>query len=451
MKISNNDLIKLFPHFKEPCVILTAKLSNSSKFDPEDKYAADAILKYITDIQGRDDKVKIKIFSSVGAIESDKHNILIGGWTDLTNYISYMPSYSEKIPHLDLHFYTDPTMENRKVIRKFYGEPKIKSLRAVLDERLGRDKLFYTETDPKGWLIKDYLLVTTFHLKCLIPSADDSLFITSFVGLYGPGTMAVELFFKRFDEKLKEPIFKAKRKNPCFQILCSAEKIDHSGKFSYARDIDFVRSYAVAESRKLVPKDDMAMSALPSVPQRGKQIIKKEVIEENDAKNFIVYLSNSTGSRTKILKITENEKEKFFKERDRYDIFINDRRVYVKKIDAQTKRTKLVEITKMEERVYRLLVISLKYKDESLDIRSLFRKVWADIERDRTGIPEEKVIVNDYLKTRMSRIRKLIPATIDFKLIKPRNSPFYLPGGTLKYCVIINKKEEDKFKLSDII
>ncbi len=183
------------------------------------------------------------------------------------------------------------------------------------------------------------------------------------------------------------------------------------------------------------------------IDYKEKTLIRKG---EKEAKIYVIYLSTSTGIGTEISEISEKKKEKFLKEREKYDVFINDRRVYVKEFDEQTKKTKFVEITDMEERAYRLLLILLRYKDESLDVKSLFRKVWADVDRDRVGIPEEKVIVKDYLKTPMSRIRALIPATIDFEIIKPRNSPFYLPGGKLKYCVIINRKEEDKFKLSDV-
>jgi len=277
------DLLKLFPYFKEPCVILTAKRTNSSEFDPEDKYAADAILKCITDIQGGDDKIKIKIFSSIGAIEKDKHNILIGGWTELTNYISYMPSHYEKMPHLDLQFYTDQIMETKKVIRRFDGDPKSKSLRAVWDKRLGREKMFYAKAKPNGWLIKDYLVITTIRLKCLIPSADESLFFTSFVGLYGPGTMAVELFLRDFDKKFKESIFNEKGDNPCFQILCSARKINHSGDFSYAKHIDFVRAYAITDSQEFMPKNDIPATIQLRVSQPIGQAVK-EVDEKLELK-----------------------------------------------------------------------------------------------------------------------------------------------------------------------
>ena len=68
------------------------------------------------------------------------------------------------------------------------------------------------------------------------------------------------------------------------------------------------------------------------------------------------------------------------------------------------------------------------------------------LKQDKAGLITFSNKVNDII----AADRRLIPDTIDFKIIKPRNSSFYLPGGKLKYCVIINRKEEDKFELSDI-
>jgi len=69
--------------------------------------------------------------------------------------------------------------------------------------------------------------------------------------------MAVELFFRDFDKKLKGSIFKAIGNSHCFQILCSVEKIGHSGDLSYAENIDFVRAYPITEPRKSIAQDDV--------------------------------------------------------------------------------------------------------------------------------------------------------------------------------------------------
>jgi hypothetical protein len=247
ISLLSDSLIGLFPHFKEPCVITTAKLRGSPNLDPEDIYATNAILKLLIDIRGhRNEEVKVRYFNSLGEVGIDKHIISLGGgWTNpLNRHISYMPPFIQK-PRFDLYFYTNPRVK-KKAIRKFYGKRHILPLRAVVDKRLGKHTNLYAETDHKGWLTKDYLLITTIHLKCLMPLFDESLFITSFAGLYGPGTMGVELFFKNFDELIKS-ITKLKNNNLCFQTLCSVEEIDHSGDFSYAKSITHVRTYAITD------------------------------------------------------------------------------------------------------------------------------------------------------------------------------------------------------------
>lgn len=457
MNLTNySPLVQLFPHFKEPCVIAAATLNHNKSLllDPEDKIAADAIAKCVSDIQGPGAKVKTKHIPSFGAAESGRHIIALGGgWTNkLNEYIACMPKGNKHIPcapllyHkplLDLYMHIHPTVD-KIAIRRFYGKEHPRSLRAVVDERLTEDKIIYAETNDKdNWLEKDYLLITTIHLKCLVPSFDESLFITSFAGLCGPGTMGVDLFFQQFEE-LREDIFKEKGDNLCFQTLCSLEKINHKGEFSIAEHITHIRTYAITKLQEQAIEND-TLSTLQSLALRptGKTGSYRENkieinSEEKETDDYVVYLSSSTDIWPEIiLDISKKEIEKkYLPNKNNYSIFIYKGKVFVK----SGKALKPIKISGIP---YRLLIIFLRQKGQPLDSINLYNAAWAWQRRDIQVKKTDKAFSN-CLKSQINKLKTLLNDVPDFRIPSERNCG-YACEGKFQFCVIVPKHENRKY------
>jgi len=299
MALNNHSqaITKLFPHFKEDCVILAAKLKNSSEFDPEDERAAKAIYDCIENNGG---KPEIKSVSSIGEIGNVKHIIALGGWVPLNQ-----DSLSSGNLPFDLYFYTDYTMDDKTVIRKFKLDPegkKEKRMRAIMDKNLlpPHNKL-EAITDDERWLIKDYLLITTIRLKSVMPSADESLFYTLIAGLYGTGTMAVELFLRDFESKFKEPIKKKLKGNPCFQLLFPVYGINHEGDYSYAQDIDIIKIYPIAESSECFMQKDGENKGRRGLSADSKKVKEINIFPERSKEQIEIYPSFSCEKFKKLI------------------------------------------------------------------------------------------------------------------------------------------------------
>lgn len=372
------DLLRLFPYFKEPCVISVAKLEKGlSGLDPEDYYAAKAIKERLVYIQGSDDNVKIKYIPSISAIESDKHLISLGGYTPPNRDISYLPTYSKNMPHREIYPNVDPSVADKRIIRKFLGKPQTSILKAVWDRKLGVNGKLSAEKN-QGWLSKDYLLITTYHLKCLIPSADASRFVASFEGLYGPGTMAVELFFREFDKKLKKSIFNAIGNSPCFQILCSVEDIDHSGDFSYAKNIDFVRAYPITDFFGLKDENDSVISIQLQAPQKESKIAEKKSAKKEKLREYELFYSERKKKSISSEKAEEIRKRKGQKAKD--EIFIDDERKEVFFNKALIKE--------FQGQSYSILRHFLENNGIGGKKEDIYRCVWEDF----TGVANDKNI-----------------------------------------------------------
>lgn len=194
------------------------------------------------------------------------------------------------------------------------------------------------------------------------------------------------------------------------------------------------------------------LEKVTSIENRIKKFIepevKKEISKAEAISKYEVYLPKQGGFGSQIIRCNDTDvKNRFLDKRNDFDVFIYGRSVYVKKMNEKTKKKELI-FEKVQERAYKLLVMFLKYKDKSLHVRALFKKAWADVDRETTGIPEDKDITNKYLKFPISNIRDLIyPHNWD--IVTQRNSSAFISRGSLNYCVIIEKTEKEKFTISD--
>lgn len=423
------DLLKLFPYFEQPCVISVAKLKRGlSGPDPEDYRAAKAIKKHLIHIQGNGENVKIKYIPSISAIESDKHFIALGGYTPPNKDISYLPAYSKNMPHREIYLNVDPAMADKQITRKFLGKPQTSILKAVWDNKLGvNGKLLAEEED--GWLTKDYLLITTYHLKCLIPSAHVSRFVVSFEGLYGPGTMAVELFFREFDKKLKGSILQAIGNHSCFQILCSVWPINHSGDLSYPEDIDFVRAYPITDFLGLKDGNDSIISIQSQAPRQESRIAEKKAAKKEKLKEYELFYSGGKIKSISSEKAEEIRKRKGQKAKD--EIFIDDER---KEVFFNKKFIK-----EFQGQNYSLLRHFVGRKGIGGNKMEIYKGVW---ENDPDGGDDIKI--NRSVDTALTRFRDILQK-YGIGKIPPRKDSIrkvYILSPKRAYCIL--RKIEDK-------
>jgi len=175
--------------------------------------------------------------------------------------------------------------------------------------------------------------------------------------------------------------------------------------------------------------------------QRIEKLKPREKIAEGEKLEYEVYISDPSGIGTETIEISKtNVKKKYLKNKNNYDIFVYLRSVYVKK-------GKELEFIRMDERIYKLLVIFLKYKDRHLDVIPLYRKAWFDTD-DVDLTDTEEFIVKSYLKPAISELRTLMASVTFFEIIKPRYRG-YMCRGHFKFCVIINKSEQEKYVLRE--
>lgn len=176
---------------------------------------------------------------------------------------------------------------------------------------------------------------------------------------------------------------------------------------------------------------------------KGKQVqkLKPEAQEKEEGLGYEVYISHPSGIGTEIMDISKTDvKKKYLKNKDNHDIFLYLRSVYAKK-------GKELEFVRMDERIYKLLVMFLEYKDRHLDVIPLYRKAWFDTD-DVNLTDREEFIVKSYLKPAISELRKLMAGVPTFEIIKPRYRG-YMCRGRFKFCVIIDKSEQKKYKLRE--
>ncbi len=169
--------------------------------------------------------------------------------------------------------------------------------------------------------------------------------------------------------------------------------------------------------------------------------------DKNDVADYEIYISKDRGIGAESLEASKNSVEKIYlKNKEDYDIFVYTRSVYSKKKDFRVKKPSLVFI-ELDQRIYILLVLFLKYKDSSLDIFALHKKAWDHVSKDYDGRPDYDKTMK-HLKSAISELKAKV--NIDaLEIKKPRNSDGYICIGNFRFCVIIDKSQSGKYSLSD--
>lgn len=196
----------------------------------------------------------------------------------------------------------------------------------------------------------------------------------------------------------------------------------------------------------LEAKDDLVVQekTRPSEPRVKEKESRKP---EAEKAGYAVYLSKEKGIGTSTIEATKNKVDKeYLSGKENYDIFIYTRSVYSKKRDVRTGK-RAVSLVELDQRMYVLLVLFLKYKDSSLNVFALFKKAWEHVPKNYDGRPDYKRTM-EYLKSTISELKSKIGVDA-LEIKKPRNSEGYICSGSFKFCVIIDKSQSDKYILSD--
>lgn len=173
----------------------------------------------------------------------------------------------------------------------------------------------------------------------------------------------------------------------------------------------------------------------------------KTVAKDTGKVDYDVYLSNEEGIGTESLEAEKSKVDKvYLVGRENYDIFVYTRSVYAKKKNEKTRNCKLVFV-ELDQRMYVLLILFLRYKDSSLNVFALHKKAWDHVPKDYAGRPDYKKTM-EYLKSTISELKSKI-GVYALEIKKPRNSEGYTCSGNFKFCVIIDKSQSDKYILSD--
>ena len=227
------------------------------------------------------------------------------------------------------------------------------------------------------------------------------------------------------------------------------KEVDFQGDFSSL--IDSVRlacsKYHAGEglTREVLKKVSSLENRIAKFMKPQEKV--KVVQGKSEAADYEIYLSKYRGIGAESLEASKNRVEKnYLQNKEDYDIFVYTRSVYSKKKDFRTKKPNLVFI-ELDQRMYVLLVLFLKYKDSSLNVFALHKKAWEHVPKDYGGRLDYKRTM-EYLKSAISGLKSKIDVDA-LEIKKPRNSDGYICSGNFKFCVIIDKSQSDKYILSD--
>lgn len=153
---------------------------------------------------------------------------------------------------------------------------------------------------------------------------------------------------------------------------------------------------------------------------------------------FLVWVSTPSGIGSKQLSYTEKAlNEKVLPNMDRYDIAVKGRSVLTRTPTGH-------HYLQMEEKPYKLLVILLRYKEEHLDTRDLYMRVYGL--RHPVDYSEAE-IVERFLKFPISDLRAKMVKVRGFIIPDKLHSGGYRCAGDFTFGIVIDKCLENAFRV----
>ncbi len=188
-------------------------------------------------------------------------------------------------------------------------------------------------------------------------------------------------------------------------------------------------------------KEHLAVGKGIILPQTGeRKLAYEEEKLRTEPQKYLVFIPYKNKIGTRPLEVSEwTVKKTYLPKSNEFDIFIYTESIFVKD------KKKMVRLD-MEARMRKLLIMFLKYKDMSIPPIPLYRRAWIasplrlrDI-RVESEVTEHIKVAKSQLET---SIYKYVPS---FKICKPRNQG-YICKGSFNYCVIIDSKDDKKYRL----
>ena len=151
-------------------------------------------------------------------------------------------------------------------------------------------------------------------------------------------------------------------------------------------------------------------------------------------KSYILFVSRESGFGAQKLVVTEDELHNdFLSKKEEYDII-----VYKQNVEIKNENSEFLPLD-LYSNILKLLVVFLKYKDESLPFLELYHCAWKGGAEYRENIRDPYEIIDD-LKTGVSSLRKLLEPVQNFKIPNAkRKSNTYTCRGNFQFCLILSE------------
>ena len=169
--------------------------------------------------------------------------------------------------------------------------------------------------------------------------------------------------------------------------------------------------------------------------------LKQKIVNHLESPaEFVVLTSKPSQLGTSSQSATQETVEReFIAKMETYDVFVNRRAVYVRKGNEHVS-------LKLDERVYRLLVMLLRYKGSHLPIGQCWRKAWKGVAISEHYTMED--IVDLYLKNAISQLRAEMEGVKGFDIPDKLRHHGYMCHGKFSCCIILDEEMEKDSRLT---
>ena len=167
--------------------------------------------------------------------------------------------------------------------------------------------------------------------------------------------------------------------------------------------------------------------------------IRRSVSSPSGEPKYKVFLSHPSGVRSIEAEATEDElQERYLHQKLTVDIFVYGRTVFGRPARHATEQTD--RAVDLDENVFRLLVLFLKYKDLRLPVAALYGRAWGIPAERRFGSLDAGMMNN--LKRGVSDLRRAFEDVENFR-IPPAygrgryKTVFYMLRGQFQFCLML--------------
>lgn len=198
--------------------------------------------------------------------------------------------------------------------------------------------------------------------------------------------------------------------------------------------------------------ENVLAEILPSMVDGGVEQLKNKETSKTKNKNsngdseiecFTVYVSSSSGFGAKRSLVAKDDLHSHYMlNKKEYDII-----VYQNSVEIKTAGNNELESIELYSNILNLLILFLKYKDESLSFLELYHCAWKGGAEYKATATDSDVIMDD-LKTGVSSLRKHLKIVKNFIIpnAKKKTNVYVCKGG-FKFCLILKRSMDRTYTL----